>query len=430
MLFLNFGGAATVPEFPLKLLQLLGEAPHITRETLHPFLICSVEHARWSTFSNTPPEDYDAAISRPGKAQAPDSLTIMLGIDERALRIIWTAFLFGLLLVIVYYIRSTLILFAGSIFLAYMLSPIVALVERFIPRRRNLALALVYVLLIGIIVLLGFELIPTLTTEATNLMRSLPALVSGGSLAKLPLPHWLEPIRAQVVAAMNREATNLETSVVPFLQQAGTRILSGLGDVLPVILIPILAFFFLKDARTIRDALLGAVEPGHDRTTAELILDDIHLVLKNYIRALVLLSIAAFIAWSIFLSSMRYPYELLLAGIAAVLEFIPVIGPAAALAIMLIVFAVTGAGGLLWIVIFWGCFRIFQDYVLNPFLMSTGIELHPLLVLFGVLAGDRIAGIPGMFFSVPAIAILRVIYSHLRASYRARQLSPVSTVAR
>jgi predicted PurR-regulated permease PerM len=120
---------------------------------------------------------------------------------------------------------------------------------------------------------------------------------------------------------------------------------------------------------------------------------------------------------------MRYPYELLLAGIAGLLEFIPVIGPAAALVIMLVVFIVTNSGGLLWILIFWGCFRVFQDYVFSPYLMSSGIELHPLLVLFGVLAGEQIGGIPGMFFSVPVIAILRVIVNHLRSAYNRKQIS-------
>jgi predicted PurR-regulated permease PerM len=345
----------------------------------------------------------------------------MLGIDERALRIAWTVFLFGLLLAVVYYIRGTILLFAASIFLAYMLSPIVALVERFIPERRNLALALVYITLIGLLVLLGFQLVPALNAEATSLMTRLPALVSSGSLAHIPLPRWLEPMRAQVIAVLNKVATNLAASVVPFLQQASTHILSGLGIILPIILIPILAFFFLKDGETIRNSLIGAVDDGHDRTTMELILDDIHLVLRNYIRALVLLSVASFCAWSIFFSVMRYPYELLLAGIAAILEFIPVVGPAAALVIMLIVFGVTGSGGLLWILVFWGAFRVFQDYVLNPMLMSAGTELHPLLVLFGVLAGNALGGIPGMFFSVPVLAIVRVIYNHLRPSRVAAQ---------
>jgi predicted PurR-regulated permease PerM len=57
---------------------------------------------------------------------------------------------------------------------------------------------------------------------------------------------------------------------------------------------------------------------------------------------------------------------------------------------------------------------VFQDYILSPHLLGAGVEIHPLLVLFGVLAGDRIAGIPGMFFSIPVIAILKVVYVRLR----------------
>jgi predicted PurR-regulated permease PerM len=347
----------------------------------------------------------------------------MLGIDERALRIAWTIFLFALLLAIVYYIRSTILLFAGAIFFAYMLAPVVALMTRYVSKRQNLALAIVYSLFIGVLVLLGFELIPRLASEAMSLLTKLPSLVSGGQLTQLPLPKWLEPMRTQLIATLNKEATNLQASAVPVLQQMGTRILNGLSQIVPAILVPILAFFFLKDAAFIRKSLLGTVEDGQDRTTLSLILDDVHEVLRNYIRALVLLSVAAFCAWAIFLSVLQYPYELLLAGLAGLLEFIPVVGPAAALVIMCLVLIVSGSHGVLWIVIFWACFRIFQDYVLNPYLMSSGIELHPLLILFGVLAGEDLGGIPGMFFSIPLLAILRVGFNHLKKSHTRRTLS-------
>jgi predicted PurR-regulated permease PerM len=347
----------------------------------------------------------------------------VLGIDGRALRIVWTVFLFGLILLTVYYIRHTLVLFAASIFFAYGLWPMVSLIERFIPRRRTLALSLVYSAFIGLLVLLGFALVPRLITEASNLLTSLPRLLSGGKLATIPLPHWLEPLRAQVISFLDREASELQTHVAPLIQAAGTHILSGVASILPFILLPILAFFFLKDARSIRTSLIGAVEGSHDRTTLDLILNDIHAVLKAYIRALVLLAIFSFSAWAVFLSAMGYPYELLLAGMTGILEFIPVVGPAAALVIMLIVYAITGSN-LIGIVVFWVAFRLVQDYILNPYLMSSGIELHPLLVLFGVLAGEAIGGIPGMFFSVPAIAILRVIFYHLRGSYMRKNLEP------
>ena len=76
----------------------------------------------------------------------------MLGIDKRAFRVAWTVFAFALLLLITYSIRDTLMVFATAIFLAYMLAPIVFLVERFVQKRRALALGLVYILLVGALV--------------------------------------------------------------------------------------------------------------------------------------------------------------------------------------------------------------------------------------------------------------------------------------
>jgi predicted PurR-regulated permease PerM len=340
----------------------------------------------------------------------------MMGIDRRALRVCWTVSLFGLALAVIWFIRSTIAVFAAAVFFAYILSPVVGLVERFIKRRRGLALTIVYCLLVGLLVLIGFQLVPAVAGQAMNLSSRLPSLLSGGNLSKIPLPAWAEPMREQLVPVFNKIALNLQSSVGPVLQEAGSRLLSGLGATLPIILIPILAFFFLKDARAIRFSLVSLVNKGSNRAMLDRILDDIHDVLRNYIRALVLLSIASFCAWAIFLSSLRYPYELLLAGVSAIFEFIPVIGPAAALAVLLAVCLVTGTGGLLWIVVFWASFRVFQDYVLNPYLMSSGIEIHPLLVLFGVFAGDALAGVPGMFFSVPVLAILRLIFIRMRAA--------------
>ncbi len=147
-------------------------------------------------------------------------------------------------------------------------------------------------------------------------------------------------------------------------------------------------------------------------TTVVNILDDIHNVLRSYIRALVLLAVASFSAW---VCSSRHALSRMnccwLVSPPA-LEFIPVVGPAAALAIMLTVFIATGTADLMG-----DCFLAgvptFQDYVLSPYLMSSGVELHPLLVLFGVLAGDALAGVPGMFFSVPILAILRAVFNRM-----------------
>jgi len=75
--------------------------------------------------------------------------------------------------------------------------------------------------------------------------------------------------------------------------------------------------------------------------------------------------------------------------------------------------AFSGYPHLLWVFVFLLVYRVFQDYVLNPQLMGSGVELHPVLVLFGVIAGEQLGGIPGMFFSVPLMAAIRVIMKRL-----------------
>ena len=134
-------------------------------------------------------------------------------------------------------------------------------------------------------------------------------------------------------------------------------------------------------------------------------------------RALVLLSAVAFTAYSIFFSVLGIHFAILLAALGAMLEFIPTLGPLTASAIILLVAAVTG-GHLLAIVIFIVAFRMFQDYVVSPHLMGQGVELHPLLVLFGVFAGAELAGVAGSFLSVPVLALARVLY---RRVYQARR---------
>ncbi len=57
---------------------------------------------------------------------------------------------------------------------------------------------------------------------------------------------------------------------------------------------------------------------------------------------------------------------------------------------------------------------MFQDYILSPHLMSKGVELHPLLVIFGVFAGGEIGGVAGVFLSIPVLALIRLLYHRLR----------------
>jgi predicted PurR-regulated permease PerM len=341
----------------------------------------------------------------------------MLGIDAKALRAAWTVFLLALLLATAYAIRETLAVFVVALLFAYLLMPLVGFVERITPRQisARIALAIVYLLLVGAIVSLALTLGARLADEANTLAVRLPALVKNPDwMQRIPLPGWLEPARASMIQKVQGQLSSGGEEILPYIKGFGGQLVSGARYALYLVLIPILAFFFLKDGAAIREEFVASMVEERRRPVVDNILEDINLLLGEYIRALVLLSAASFTAHNFFLGFSGAPYAVLLSGVAALGEFIPVVGPAAAGLIVLLVTSLSGYSHVWLYVIFWLLFRLVQDYAVSPYLMSKGVQLNPMLVLFGVLAGDQIAGVLGMFLSVPALAILRVLFLRLR----------------
>jgi len=341
----------------------------------------------------------------------------MLGIDPRAARAAWTVFLLALLIAAAYAIRETLVVFVIALLFGYLLMPLVGLVARFTPRRISFAfaLAIVYLLLVGGMLGLAVTLGSRLVDEANNLAARLPDLLNNRQwIEQLPLPGWLEPIRARIVETLQNELNSGGKDVLPYVKSLGGQLLSGAKYIVYLVLVPILAFFFLKDGRGIQREFVKSMIDENRRPVVEDILRDIDRLLGEYIRALVLLAIASFAANILFFAITGGPYIVLLSVLTGLGEFLPVVGPAGAGLIVLLVTGLAGYSHMLLYVAFWILLRMFQDYVLSPYLMGKGVKLNPILVLFGVLAGEQIAGVLGMFLSVPLIATLRVLFVRLR----------------
>jgi len=203
--------------------------------------------------------------------------------------------------------------------------------------------------------------------------------------------------------------------VVEYAQHGLTGALGWLSGAWVVIMIPIFAFFFLRDAEGIAEAVTGAItERGGRRELSERIAQDLHTVLGEYVRALVLLCALTFVVWTILFLIARVPYALVLAAIGGALEFLPVVGPLAAGVTVVSVALFSGFGHPWLLALFILIWRLVQDYLSSPLIMGRGVELHPGLVIFGVLAGGELAGVAGMFLSVPVIAGLKVVWRRLR----------------
>ena len=334
----------------------------------------------------------------------------MLGIDRNAARAVWTAALVILCVWLVYLIRSTLFIFTLALLFAYLLSPLVNLIDRSLPGRgtRTAALALAYMIFVGLVVFLGIQIGSQVVEQANTLTKKFPEIVAQWN-QRTPGATAINWIKQQV----GSEVGNWSENLIAAIPQAGIKFLAVASDLVFVIIIPILAFFFLKDGDAIRSHLLELVDHGPRRALLDDLLADTHLLLAHYMRALVGLAITVFAAYGVFFAVAGVPYGLLLAALGGMLEIIPMIGPATAGIVIVIITAVTG-GHVVTVVIFLIVFRVVQDYVISPHLMGKGVELHPLLVIFGVFAGAQVAGIAGSFLSVPLLALARIIYIRLR----------------
>ena len=339
----------------------------------------------------------------------------MLGLDHRAARYTWTVVFIFLLLGVVYLIRETLFIFAVALLFAYLLWPLVNYLDQRLPGRSRIpALAIVYLSLVGLLILIGIEIGSRVVLQANALATRVPELLSKLEPAEPSASRPLQTVKDTVISTLRKQLVYHSRELLSLLPNAALGVLSHAASLVFIVLVPILSFFFLKDGRAIRSSMLEILADGSRRDMIQEIAADVHLLLAQYMRALVLLAAAAFVAYGSFFSLIGVPYGILLAAIAFPLEFIPMVGPLAAGVIILMVAGLSGFQHLLWILVFLAVFRVFQDYVLSPQLLSAGTELHPLLVIFGVLTGGQIAGIAGSFLSVPVLATLRIVYRQLQ----------------
>lgn len=353
----------------------------------------------------------------------------MLGFDGRAARYVWTTAIIVLMILLVYLVRQTLFVFVLAVLFAYLLAPLVNLLDRLLPtsRTRTPALALAYVLVVAVLVVAVLQIGSRVVEEANTLIKAVPDLLAKWQQPSPGATPEVNSLKEQFLGKVREQLYSWTSNLLGALPKAGLKVISIAGHLIDVIIVPILSFFFLKDGRRIRDQALELVGDGPRRELADDLLSDVNLLLAQYMRALLLLCSATFISYSIFFWIMGVPYGVLLAALAFALEFIPMIGPLTAGVTILIVAGLNGVH-VLGVLIFLVAYRLFQDYILSPHLMSRGLELHPLGVIFGVFAGAEVAGIPGAFLSVPVLALIRVFYRRLQKARTKAQLDPTPIV--
>lgn len=341
----------------------------------------------------------------------------MLGLDRRVVRITWTVLVVLGVIALAYALRRVLLLLALSVFFAYLIFPLVGLAERWVPlvHGRTRAIVLVYVLLLAGLAGAGTALGPRIGQELETLTQKAPEMTkqiqTGQIIGNVLSRRGWEP---EQIVEVERFFRGHAGAIVGYVQQAMSGVLKALAQVWIVVLIPIFAFFILKDAEAFATGILSLLEQHRHRLAWRQVAEDLHLILGQYVRALIVLSLVTAVVWSFVFLLTGVPYALVLAAIGGALEFVPLVGPITAGVIVVTVSLFSGFAHPLALALFIVAWRLIQDYVTSPMVMGHGVEVHPALVIFGVIAGGEIAGIAGMFFSVPVIAAVRIVWRRLR----------------
>ena len=350
----------------------------------------------------------------------------MLLTDSRTARSLVTVLLFALGLGFLYVARATLIAFLFAIFFAYLMSPLVNRFET-VLRGRGRAIAVIYSLLIILVVVFFVVVGPKVTREGGKLGQSLPALLtqlSSGQIAQqLGAEHGWNTKTTELAQSF---LVSHSDDITQLAQRIGLRVADVAKQAWLFFVVPLLSIFFLKDGRAFSDFLLSSIHSRPQREFLENVLNDLNQMLAHFIRAQLTLAALTLIMYSAFLGIMRVPYALVLGTMGGVLEFVPVVGPLAGALVIVSVALLMSYTHWLVLIIFLGVWRLIQDYVSSPRIMGESMELHPLAAIFGVMAGGEVAGILGVYLSIPVMASLRIVFRRWRLYTEKKKFGPLT----
>ena len=317
-------------------------------------------------------------------------------------------------------ITGIILLLVLSIFFAYFVSPLVEFLRRqrtvggrTIAIPKVVAIALAYLILLAAIVFAVFVVLPSLGNQFPEFAEQAKSYWKSFGDRTQDIIKYSRRMPPPVVNTVNDAVPKVVNKVSDTATEFATSALGYVVYIPWLVLIPILAFFLLKDAESFRRSALLMLPRGRWRWRGDEFFQDINSTLAAYIRAQLTACLFIGIICSIAFTLLGLPGSLVMGLLAGIFEFIPLVGPVtiALLAALLAMFH-AGPFNAFLVLLFLGVLRIVQDYVIYPRLIGQGIHLHPLAVIFAILAGEKLAGVAGIFLAIPVVAIITVSYRH------------------
>jgi predicted PurR-regulated permease PerM len=333
-----------------------------------------------------------------------------------------------ILLFIIYRLAGVLFPFVIGGVLAYMLFPIVRVLERVMPWQekrptlsRVIAIAIVIVVALGII--------------AGSLTLIIPQIVNEATLFIADLPKILQDARA-TVEQLNREYTEripegIKQNIEEGLANAGNILLGAVQDaflrvagfitnsfslVIGLSVIPIFLFYLLKDQKSLSDGIYTpvpvAIRP-HLRNVASII----NKIIGSYIRGQLLLAVVVGTLTALGLFLLGIPFQVLLGIVAGITELVPIIGPWIGGAVGILVTLATAPEKVIWVILLYLGIQILENSVLAPRIQGNALDLHPIAMIVVIVIGSHLFGLWGVIVGPLAAAVAKEVIKYFVAQW-------------
>ena len=343
-------------------------------------------------------------------------------------RLQWTALALAVCW-LVWVLAPILTPFVFALILAWLGDPLVDRLER-AGRSRNVAVTLVFTAM-ALIVLAGLLiLVPLLERQIETLIASWPHYRDWFMVTALPwveqrlgieLTDWLDfGHLSQLVRENWDRAGGIAATVLGYLSRSGFAVI---GIVANVALLPVITFFFLRDWDLLVERVASLIPRDHLDVVSRLAHESSE-VLSAFLRGQFLVMLVLGVMYGLGLWAVGLDLGILIGLIAGLLTFVPYLGPASGI-LLGVIAALVQYGD--WqhvagVLVVFGIGQVIESYVLTPKLVGDRIGLHPVAVIFAVLAGGQLFGFLGMLLALPVAAVVNVLLRYAQERYRHSRL--------
>ncbi len=345
---------------------------------------------------------------------------------DRTLRRILILAGIALILWVLYLLKPVVVPFVAAFLIAYLFSPLVDVLHR-IGLARWLSISIVFIGIGIVVTLVMWYLVPLVWQQLMYARDSIPAGIHwinytflpwlSDSFNLVPMEIDTDQISSVVMdyVQTNYSADSIQAMLLK-LAQSGLNFIQIGGT---IVLIPIIAFYFLLDWDRMLDSLRRLIPRPYEKTTLTIV-SECHSVLGAFVKGQFLVMVLLGVVYAVGLQLIGLEIGLIIGMIAGLCSIIPYLG--FAVGIIAAVIATFFQFGIDWwqLVLVGIVFMVGQaveGYILQPFLLGDKIGLSPVAVVFAVLAGAQLAGFLGMLIALPVAAVIVVLLRHIREYY-------------